>query len=94
MQINDEFNLLLCPLLGPILAKEETDSEDNGGLPREAAEIQNGSMQNKTGSSSKGRIQSSPAHPMMCRQSGGPGNHSHEVSEEIDLSFKKNSELS
>lgn len=93
MQINDEFNLLLCPLLGPILAKEETDSEDDGGLPREAAEIRNGSMQNKTGSSSKGRIQSSPAHPMTCRQSGGPVNHSHEVSEEIDLSFKKNSEL-
>lgn len=76
------------------MAKEETDSEDDGGPHQEVAEIRNGSMQNKTGASNKGQVQPSPAHQMTCMQSGGPIHHSSEVSEEIDLSFKKNSELS
>ncbi|XP_011603979.2 uncharacterized protein nacad [Takifugu rubripes] len=78
---------------GPVLAEEETDSEDDGGPPREAAEIRNGSMQNKTGASHKGRTQPSPAHQMTCRQSGGPILHSSEVSKEIELSFKKNTSI-
>ncbi|TWW79264.1 NAC-alpha domain-containing protein 1 [Takifugu flavidus] len=78
---------------GPILAEEETESEDDGGPPREAAEIRNGSMQNKTGASHKGRTQPSPAHQMTCRQSSGPILHSSEVSKEIELSFKKNTSI-
>lgn len=70
------------------MAEEETDSEDDGGLPQEVAEIRNGPMQNQTGG-----IQPSSAHQMTGRQSGDPIDHSHEISEELDLSFKKNCEL-
>ncbi|CAG11948.1 unnamed protein product, partial [Tetraodon nigroviridis] len=77
---------------GPILAEEETDSEDDGGLPHKAAEIRNGPMQNQTRTSNKGGMQPSSTHQMTGRQSGGPI-HNSKNSEEIDLSFKKNSSI-
>lgn len=80
---------LPCALLGPILAEEETDSEGDGGLPQEAAEIRNGPMQNQTRVPNKGGIST---HQMTGRESGGPIHGSHKSSEEIDLSFKKNCE--
>lgn len=89
----------MCALQGPILAEEETDSEDDGGLPqrghrsqpRGAAGNRNGSMQNKT--SNQREIQPFSAHQITDRQSGCPINHSHKISEEIDLSFKNNGKL-
>lgn len=89
MQINDEF-ISLFTFLGPILAEEDTDSEGDSGLLQEAAEIKNGTMQKETGDT--GGIQPSSAH--LMQQSDGPIKHSHERSEEIDLSFKKNCKLS
>lgn len=74
------------------MAEEETDSEDDGGLLQEATEIRNGPTQNQTGISNKGGIHPSSAHQMTGRQSGGPTDHSYQISEEIDLSFKKNRE--
>ncbi|XP_035528447.1 uncharacterized protein nacad [Morone saxatilis] len=83
---------------GPILAEEETDSEDDGGLPRRGHRTQprgvagkrNGSMQKESGPSNQREIQPFSAHKITDRQSGCPINHSHKISEEIDLSFKNN----
>lgn len=91
MQINNELNSLFT-LLGPVLAEEDTDSEGDGGLLQEVAEIKNGTTQKETEAFDTGEIQPSSAHLML--QSGGPIKHSHERSEEIDLSFKKNCKLS
>ncbi|TMS10903.1 Nascent polypeptide-associated complex subunit alpha [Larimichthys crocea] len=83
---------------GPILAEEETDSEDDGGLPqrghrsqpRGVAGNRNGSTQKDSGPSNQREIQPFSAHQITDRQSGCPINHSHKNSEEIDLSFKNN----
>ncbi|XP_022621355.1 microtubule-associated protein futsch-like [Seriola dumerili] len=83
---------------GPSLAEEETDSEDDGGLPRRGHRSQprgvvgnrNGSLQNESGPSNKREIQPFSGHQITDRQSGCPINHSHKISEEIDLSFKNN----
>ncbi|XP_027142651.1 uncharacterized protein nacad isoform X2 [Larimichthys crocea] len=83
---------------GPILAEEETDSEDDGGLPqrghrsqpRGVAGNRNGSTQKDSGPSNQREIQPFSAHQITDRQSGCPINHSHKISEEIDLSFKNN----
>lgn len=91
----------MCTLEGPILAEEETDSEDDGGLPRRGHRTQprgvagkrNGSMQKESGPSNQREIQPFSAHKITDRQSGCPINHSHKISEEIDLSFKNNCEL-
>nr|XP_046254442.1 uncharacterized protein nacad [Scatophagus argus] len=86
---------------GLILAEEETDSEDDGGLPlrghrsqpRGAAGNKKGSMQKESGPSSQREIQPFSAHQIADRQSGCPINHSHKISEEIDLSFKNNASM-
>ncbi|XP_070767950.1 NAC-alpha domain-containing protein 1 [Enoplosus armatus] len=83
---------------GPSFAEEETDSEDDGGLPRRGHRSQprgvagnrNGSMQKESGPSNQREIQPFSAHQITDRQSGCPINHSHKISEEIDLSFKNN----
>ncbi|XP_042281236.1 uncharacterized protein nacad [Thunnus maccoyii] len=83
---------------GPSLAEEETDSEDDGGLPRRGHRSQprgvagnrNGSMQKESGPSNQMEIQPFSARQLTDRQSGCPINHSHKISEEIDLSFKNN----
>ncbi|KAG7242066.1 hypothetical protein INR49_024112 [Caranx melampygus] len=82
------------------LAEEETDSEDDGGLPRRSHRSlprgvtgnRNGLLQNESGPSNKREIQPFSAHQITDRQSGCPINHSHKISEEIDLSFKNNYE--
>uniref|UniRef100_A0A3Q1EF85 NAC alpha domain containing n=1 Tax=Acanthochromis polyacanthus TaxID=80966 RepID=A0A3Q1EF85_9TELE len=83
---------------GPSLAEEETDSEDDSGLPRHvqrsqsraAAGNRNGSLQNESGVANQREIQPFSTHKLPERQSGCPINHSHNISEEIDLSFKNN----
>uniref|UniRef100_A0A665TC23 NAC-A/B domain-containing protein n=2 Tax=Echeneis naucrates TaxID=173247 RepID=A0A665TC23_ECHNA len=83
---------------GPSVAEEDTDSEDNGGLPRRGHRSQprgvtggrNGPLQNDSGPSSKQEIQPFSAHQINDTKSGCPINHSHKISEEIDLSFKNN----
>ncbi|XP_070690953.1 uncharacterized protein nacad [Pempheris klunzingeri] len=83
---------------GPSMAEEETDSEDDAGLPqrshrskpRGVAGNRNGSMQRESGPSSQQEIQPFSAHQIADRQSGCPINHSHKISEEIDLTFNKN----
>ncbi|KAM9352900.1 uncharacterized protein nacad [Symphorus nematophorus] len=83
---------------GPLLAEEETDSEDDSGLlqrshrsqPRGVAGNRNGSLQKESGPSNQQEIQPFSAHQTSDRQSGCPINHSHKISEEIDLSFKNN----
>ncbi|CAK6960612.1 uncharacterized protein nacad [Scomber scombrus] len=83
---------------GPSLAEEETDSEGDGGLPcrghksqpRGVAGNRNGSMQKGSGPSNQLEIQPFSARQLTDRQSGCPINHSHKISEEIDLSFKNN----
>ncbi|XP_068592592.1 uncharacterized protein nacad [Cebidichthys violaceus] len=83
---------------GPSLAEEETDSDDDGGLPRRGHRSQaravagnrNGAMQRESGPSNQREIQPFSAHQMSNRQSGCPINHSHKIAEEIDLSFKNN----
>lgn len=91
----------MCPLEGPSLAEEETDSEDDGGLPRHGlrsqprgvARIRNGLLQNESGPSNQREIQPVSAHQMTNRQSGCPISHGHKISEEIDISFKNNCEF-
>ncbi|XP_067365828.1 uncharacterized protein nacad isoform X2 [Channa argus] len=83
---------------GPSLATEETDSEDERGLPRRGHKSQSrgvtgnrkGSSQKDFGPSSQREIHPFSAHQIADRQSGCPINHSHNISEEIDLSFKNN----
>lgn len=83
------------------MAEEETDSEDDGGLPqrghrsqpRGVAGNRNGSIQRESGPSSQREIQPFSAHQITDRRSGCPINHSHKICEEIDLSFKNNCEL-
>ncbi|XP_033497183.2 uncharacterized protein nacad [Epinephelus lanceolatus] len=83
---------------GPSLAEEETDSEDDDGLPRRGHRSQargvagnrNGAMQRESGPSNQREIQPFSAHQISDRQSGCPINHSHKIAEEIDLSFKNN----
>uniref|UniRef100_A0A8C2WSQ8 NAC-A/B domain-containing protein n=2 Tax=Cyclopterus lumpus TaxID=8103 RepID=A0A8C2WSQ8_CYCLU len=83
---------------GPSLAEEETDSEDDAGLPRcghrsqarGVAGNRNGAMQIESGPSNLREMQPFSAHQMSNRQSGCPINHSHKIAEEIDLSFKNN----
>ncbi|XP_034730497.1 uncharacterized protein nacad [Etheostoma cragini] len=83
---------------GPSLAKDETDSEDDGGMPRRGHRSQargvagnrNGAMQRESGPSNQREIQPFSAHQISDRQSGCPINHSHKIAEEIDLSFKNN----
>lgn len=86
---------------GPSLAEEETDSEDDGGLPRRGHRSQargvagnrNGAMQRESGPSNQREMQPFSAPQMSNRQSGCPINHSHRIAEEIDLSFKNNCKL-
>ncbi|KAK2844517.1 hypothetical protein Q5P01_011176 [Channa striata] len=83
---------------GPSLATEETDSEDDRGLPRRGHKSQSrgvtgnrkGSTQKESGPSSQREIHPFSSHQLTDRQSGCPINHSHNISEEIDLSFKNN----
>ncbi|XP_078143329.1 uncharacterized protein LOC144541930 [Centroberyx gerrardi] len=83
---------------GSSLAEEETDSEDDDGLPRRGHRAQprgvagnrNGSMHKESGPSNQREIQPFSAHPLTDRQLGCPISHSHKISEEIDLSFKNN----
>ncbi|XP_042345534.1 uncharacterized protein nacad [Plectropomus leopardus] len=83
---------------GPSLAEEETDSEDDDGLPRRGHRSQargvagnrNGAIQRESGSSSQREIQPFSAHQISDRQSGCPINHSHKIAEELDLPFKNN----
>ncbi|XP_074509879.1 uncharacterized protein nacad [Sebastes fasciatus] len=83
---------------GPSLAEEETDSEDDGGLPRRGHRSQargvagnrNGAMQRESGPSNQREMQPFSAHQISDRQSGCPINHNHKIAEEIDLSFKNN----
>ncbi|XP_029306661.1 uncharacterized protein nacad [Cottoperca gobio] len=83
---------------GPSLAEEETDSEDDGGLPRRGHRSQarggagnkNGAMQRESGPSIRREIQPFSAHQLSNRPSGCPVNHSHNIAEEFDLSFKNN----
>lgn len=87
-------------LSDPILAEEDTDSEDDGGPPhcghrsqsRGRAGNRNGTMQDEA--SSQREILPFSAHKITDRQSPCPINHSHKISEEIDLSFKNNSKRS
>lgn len=86
----------MCALQGPVLAEEETDSETDGGQagghrsqPRGRG---NGPLQDKTGTSSQGEVELFSAHPRGDRQSGCPMIHGHKMSEDIDLSFRNNSE--
>lgn len=80
------------------MAEEETDSEDDDGLPRRGHRSQargvagnrNGAMQRESGPSNQREIQPFSAHQISDRQSGCPINHSHKIAEEIDLSFKNN----
>ncbi|KAM7383543.1 hypothetical protein PAMP_003187 [Pampus punctatissimus] len=80
---------------GSSLAEEETDSEDDGGLPqrghrsqpRGVAGNKNGSMQKESGPSNQTEIQPFSARQLTDRQSGNLVNHK---IEEIDLSFKNN----
>ena len=91
----------MCPLEGPSLAEEETDSEEDGGLPRRGHRSQprgvagnrNGLLQNESGPSNQREIQPYSAHQMTDRESGCPINHSHKLSKELDISFKNNCEL-
>lgn len=91
----------MCALEGPSFAEEETDSEDDGQLPqrghrsqpRGVAGNRNGYMQKESGPSSQREIQPFSAHQIADRHSGCPINHSHKISEDIDLSFKNNCEL-
>uniref|UniRef100_A0A671TTX4 Uncharacterized LOC115567389 n=1 Tax=Sparus aurata TaxID=8175 RepID=A0A671TTX4_SPAAU len=82
---------------GPILAEEETDSEDDGlpqrgrrSQPRGVAGSRNGSIHKESGPSNQREIQPFSSHQISDRQSGCPINHSHKISEETDLSFKNN----
>ncbi|XP_059195119.1 uncharacterized protein nacad [Centropristis striata] len=83
---------------GPSLAEEETDSDDDGGLPRHGHRSQprgltgnrNGAVQRESGPSNQREILPFSAHQISDRQSGCPINHSHKIAEEIDLSFKNN----
>ncbi|XP_045900626.1 uncharacterized protein nacad [Micropterus dolomieu] len=83
---------------GPSFAEEETDSEDDGQLPqrghrsqpRGVAGNRNGYMQKESGPSSQREIQPFSAHQIADRHSGCPINHSHKITEDIDLSFKNN----
>ncbi|XP_026172826.1 uncharacterized protein nacad isoform X2 [Mastacembelus armatus] len=82
----------------PSAAEEETDSEDDGGLPSRGCRSQprgvsgnrNGSMQKESGPSSQREIHIFSAHQATERQSSRSINHSHKISEEIDLSLKNN----
>uniref|UniRef100_UPI0037E8700B NAC-alpha domain-containing protein 1 n=1 Tax=Semicossyphus pulcher TaxID=241346 RepID=UPI0037E8700B len=83
---------------GPSLAEEDTDSEDDGGLPprghrfppRGIAGNKNGYTQKESGPSNQREIQPFSAHQITNRQSGCPINHSHKMSEEINLPFRNN----
>ncbi|XP_062255453.1 microtubule-associated protein futsch [Platichthys flesus] len=83
---------------GPSLAEEETDSEEDGGLPRRGHRSQprgvagsrNGLLQIESGPSNQREIQPFSAHQMADRESGCPINHSHKLSKELDISFKNN----
>lgn len=86
----------MCALQGPVLAEEETDSETDGGQaggdrsqPRGRG---NGPLQDKTGTSSQGEVELFSPHPRGDRQSACPMIHGHKMSEDIDLSFRNNSE--
>ncbi|XP_044063272.1 uncharacterized protein nacad [Siniperca chuatsi] len=82
----------------PSFAEEETDSEDDGGLPRRGPRSQprgvagnrNGSMPKESDPSIQREIQPFSTRQITDRQSGCPINHSHKISEEIDLTFKNN----
>nr|XP_020468368.1 uncharacterized protein LOC109967265 [Monopterus albus] len=82
----------------PSLAEEETDSKDDGGLsprghrsqPRGVAGDRNASMQKEFGPLNQQEIHHYSAQQITDRESGCPINHSHKISEEIDLSFKNN----
>ncbi|XP_008275279.1 uncharacterized protein nacad [Stegastes partitus] len=83
---------------GPGLAEEETDSEDDSVLPRHAQRSlsrgvtgsRNGLLQIESGVANQREIQPFSTHKLTERQSGCPISHSHNISEEIDLSFKNN----
>ncbi|XP_028983970.1 uncharacterized protein nacad [Betta splendens] len=83
---------------GPSLAEERTDSEDDGALaqhehrsrPRGVTGSRNGSIPKESGQRGQRDALPLSAHQTADRQSGCPLNHSHKISEEINLSFKNN----
>lgn len=85
------YDQLMCALLG-LLAEEETDSEDDGGLPHGDRSQRRGAAGHGNGSSQQ-EIQPFSANQITDRQSGCPVDHSHKISEEINLSFKNNGEF-
>lgn len=84
------YELIMCALLG-LLAEEETDSEDDGGHPLGDRSQRRGAAGHGNGSSQE--IQPFSANQITDRQSGCPVDHSHKISEEINLSFKNNGEF-
>ncbi|XP_047454337.1 NAC-alpha domain-containing protein 1 [Mugil cephalus] len=83
---------------GPSLAEEDTDSEDDGGLPRQGqrskprgvAGNRNGSLQGPSAPANQQEIKPFPSRRLTDRQLGCPVSHSHNISDETDLSFKNN----
>ncbi|XP_069552178.1 uncharacterized protein nacad [Brachyistius frenatus] len=83
---------------GPSLSEEETDSEDDGGPPRHNQRSQprgvaggrNRSLQDDSSPASQREILPFSTHQTTDRQAVCPINHSHSISEDIDLSFKNN----
>lgn len=95
----------MCFFKGAFLGTDETDSEDDGGIPRiprhdrfpattrGAAGNRNGASQKDSTPSSQQEIQPYRAPQITDRQAGCPIPHSHRLSEETDLTFKNNCEL-
>ncbi|KAM9723500.1 uncharacterized protein nacad isoform 1-T1 [Menidia menidia] len=83
---------------GQNLAEEETDSEGDDGRSRQAQRSQprgvpgsrNGPSQNESGLTNQQEIQPFFTRQRANRQPGCPINHSHNISEETDLSLKNN----
>ncbi|XP_030605397.1 uncharacterized protein nacad isoform X2 [Archocentrus centrarchus] len=81
---------------GPSLAEEETDSEGDGGLPRQGKKSQPRDVQGSRNRSlqkdpaNQREIQPFSTHQLMDRQPSCPIKHSHNISEETDLSFQSN----
>uniref|UniRef100_A0A673BLJ0 NAC-A/B domain-containing protein n=2 Tax=Sphaeramia orbicularis TaxID=375764 RepID=A0A673BLJ0_9TELE len=80
----------------PSLAEEETDSEDDGGLPRRGHRSQprgltgnrNGPVPKESGLPSHKEIQPFSSRQITDRQTGCPINHSHKNSEQSEMTFK------
>lgn len=81
-----------CPLDGPCLAEGNKEVKDDTVLPGHGDRSQSREVAGNDGPSIHQELEPFTSTIMTDRPSGGAINHSHRITEDIDISFKHNCE--